>query len=197
MAFVVLAASSFIATNIDNLLLLVLLQGANPRRRAVVLLGYLGATVVLICVSALGVALGEVLDAGLVGFLGIVPILLGCHMLYQVWKNQGHPQASLNTLSGQSSRGLCVGTLTLMLGNSGDSLAVLLPLLAETGREGQWVLVASYLVCAILWAGLAWNIAGQRALALRIERRGEKIVPWIMIGVGIYILLNTATDTLL
>ena len=31
-----LAASSFVATNLDNLLLLVLLQGANPGRRAAV-----------------------------------------------------------------------------------------------------------------------------------------------------------------
>ena len=197
MTLVGLAASSFIATNMDNLLLLVLLQGANPRRRGVVLLGYLGAVGVLICVSALGVAVGEVLDAGLVGFLGLVPILLGCHMLYQAWKDRGHPEEALDTIAGRPRRGLWFGTLALMLGNSGDSLAVMLPLLAETDRGGQWTLVASYLVCAVLWAGVAWKIAGQHALARRIERRGEKIVPWIMIGVGIYILLDTATDTLL
>jgi cadmium resistance protein CadD (predicted permease) len=49
---------------------------------------------------------------------------------------------------------------------------------------------------ALLWAGMSYMISGQRELASRIEHRAEKIVPWIMIGVGVYILMDTATDTL-
>ena len=191
-----LAVSSFIATNLDNLLLLVVLQGSNAGQPLPVLAGYLGAALLVVLVSALGVAIGQVLDAGMVGYLGLVPLLLGLRMLYQAWRAGGHPEEGVDDLAGRGAAGIFAGTLMLMLGNSGDSLAILLPLLAETGRSGQWVLGGSYLVAALLWAGLARKIAGQRALALRIERRGEKIVPWIMIGVGLYILLDTATDTL-
>ena len=49
---------------------------------------------------------------------------------------------------------------------------------------------------AVLWFGLAGVLTSYRALAERIERRGEKIVPWIMIGVGLYIFLDTPTDSL-
>ena len=45
------------------------------------------------------------------------------------------------------------------------------------------------------WKEMAWRVADQPQLAHRIETFGERLVPWIMIQVGIYILLDTATDT--
>lgn len=191
-----LTASTFVATNLDNLLLLVVLQGANPGARSAVLLGYLGAAVALIIAAAAGLALGAVLEPGLLGYLGLVPLLFGVRMLLAGWRQERHPETGIDTLAGRSTGSICTGTLMLMAGNSGDSLAVLLPLLAETAAAGQWFIAASYLSMATLWAGLARLLTSHRALAERIERRGEKVVPWIMIGVGLYILLDTPTDSL-
>lgn len=191
-----LVGSSFIATNLDNLLLLVVLQGANRRRRGLVLVGYLTSAVLVVLVSAIGVMIGEVLDAGLVGYLGLVPLLLGCRMLYLAWAREHDTQEGVETMSGETAAGLWLGTTGLMMGNSGDSIAVLLPLLADTSKAGEGLIVVSYLAVAVLWAALAGLISGQRHLALRLELGGEKIVPWIMIGVGLYILLDTATDNL-
>lgn len=55
--------------------------------------------------------------------------------------------------------------------------------------------ISAFLVMVILWAALAWRVSEQPALARRIERLGEKLVPWIMIAAGTYILLDTGTDT--
>ena len=82
------------------------------------------------------------------------------------------------------------------MSNSGDSLAVLVPLLAETGINGQAVILASYLALALSWALAAWTISHQRSIASTIEQRGARVLPWLLIVVGIYILLDTATDTL-
>ena len=191
-----LVGSSFIATNLDNLLLLVVLQGANRRRRTLVLVGYLTSAVLVVLVSAIGVMIGEILDAGLVGYLGLVPLLLGCRMLYLAWMSEHDTQEEVETMSSETAAGLWLGTTGLMMGNSGDSIAVLLPLLADTNKAGEWLIVVIYLAVALLWAALAGLISGQRHLALRLELGGEKIVPWIMIGVGLYILLDTATDNL-
>ncbi|KAA1193975.1 hypothetical protein F0M18_00575 [Pseudohalioglobus sediminis] len=191
-----LTASSFVATNLDNLLLLVVLQGANPGARAAVLLGYLGAAIALLCVAALGLALGTVVEPDLLGYLGLIPLLFGLRMLYMAWLRERHPEIGIDTLAGRSRWSICSGTLMLMAGNSGDSLAVLLPLLAETGAGGQWFIASSYLMLAVVWIALAGILINYRALAECIERRGEKIVPWIMIGVGLYILLDTPTDSL-
>ena len=68
-------------------------------------------------------------------------------------------------------------------------------LLAESERDSVLWEVSIFLVMAVLWTALAWRVADQPRLARRINTFGERLVPWIMILVGIYILLDTATDT--
>ena len=191
-----LVAGSFVATNMDNLLILVVLLGANAKRRSAVLLGFLCSNIAVICISALGVAVGSMLGAKLIGYLGIVPLLLGCHMLYKSWAGHHAEDNALESPTNNTEPKIWMSTFILMLSNSGDSIAVFLPLLAESGRAGILVIICSYLAMAMLWGALSYMISGQRELARRIEHRGEKIVPWIMIGVGIYILMDTGTDTL-
>ncbi len=191
-----LVSSSFVATNMDNLLILVVLLGANANRRSAVLLGFVGSAIAVMCASILGLAVGSVVGAQFIGYLGLVPLLLGCHMLYQAWRGKQHGEPQVNALAGAAEPGIWFSTFVLMFSNSGDSIAVFLPLLAESGRSALLVIICSYLVMALLWAGLSYLISDQPSLARRIEKRAEKIVPWVMIGVGTYILLDTATDTL-
>jgi len=191
-----LVAGSFVATNMDNLLLLVVLLGANAKRRSAVLLGFICSNIAVICVSALGVAVGSMLGAGLIGYLGVVPLLLGCHMLYKSWAGPHPEDEAVASFANSTEPKIWLSTFVLLFSNSGDSVAVFLPLLAESGRSAILIIVCSYLAMAVLWTGLSYMISGQRELARRIEHRAEKIIPWMMIGVGIYILMDTATDTL-
>ena len=88
-------------------------------------------------------------------------------------------------------------TVVLMFSNSADSIAVLLPLLAESGSMPTLLIVSIYLLTSILWCVISIKIASNAGLAKRINDRGEKLVPWVMIAVGIYVLSNTGTDSLL
>jgi cadmium resistance protein CadD (predicted permease) len=190
-------AGSFVATNLDNLLLLVTLCGSNPHNRRAVQLGFLAAVVLMLVVAAAGLALGRVLESDALGYLGIAPVLVGLHMLYQqrsIADAGTDVPGSVQPAGAQ--RGVWLGTFALMAGNSGDSLAVMLPLLAETGRPGRWVIVIAYLLMALAWSRLALVLADRPGVAERIEQRGARLVPWVMIAVGCYILLDTHTDTL-
>jgi len=76
-----LVTGSFVATNMDNLLILVVLLGANSRRKSAVLLGFICSAIAVISISALGVAVGSMLGANLIGYLGVVPLLMGIHVI--------------------------------------------------------------------------------------------------------------------
>lgn len=194
---VILVVTGYIATNIDNLLLLVVLQGANITRRRDVLWGFFCASVAVIIVSLLGVVAGTVTGGKLVGYLGLVPLVLGCYMLFDLVRKNDDADLPDASLAADGNRTVWFSTFLLLFSNSGDSIAVFLPLLAESRDAGPWLIVSSFLVMTLLWVLLSSLIVGQRTLAASIEKRARKIVPWVMIGVGIYILMDTPTDTLL
>jgi cadmium resistance protein CadD (predicted permease) len=197
LTLIALVGGSFIATSLDNLLVLVVLLGANPDRHSAVLAGFFASCLAVLCACALGLVLSSLFDPAVLGFLGLAPLLLGCHMLYQLYRGRAANQESLELTNSASESRVWLSAFTLLFANSGDSIAVFLPLFAESDRAPILVLVSSYLVAAILWGILSYRIAGRKTLALQVERRAEKLVPWIMIGIGIYILSDTATDTLI
>jgi cadmium resistance protein CadD (predicted permease) len=193
-AVIALVAGSFAATNLDNLLLLVVLLAATGRYLPI-LAGYFVSSLVILAISMVGVALGSWLDPGAVGYLGVIPVGLG---LYTLLRRGSDGAVSLPgyAVAGAGTLRLGVGSFALMLGNSGDSLALLVPLLAETDRQFLPLVLASWISMALLLAGLARLIGGDERLAKRIADRGSRMIPWVMVAVGLYILLDTATDTL-
>ena len=194
-AMFVLVSSGFVATNLDNLLLLVVLQ-ASSRQPLLVLAGFLASSAAILLVASGGLLLGSMLDPSLVGFVGVVPLGLGCHALWQ------RRLADLDRVpeqlddAGQGAASIFINSTLLMLSNSGDSLAIFLPLLADTSVHLLPAVVVTWLLAALLWAWLAHRISGNRSLAATLERLGARWLPWMMIVIGSYILLDTITDSL-
>ena len=83
-----------------------------------------------------------------------------------------------------------------MLSNGSDTLAVLLTLFAETPEPLTYVLATTVVVAAFLGFALARWIAGHAWIAARIERLERWLVPLLLIGLGVYILMDTGTDVI-
>jgi cadmium resistance protein CadD (predicted permease) len=194
---VLLVATGFVATSLDNLIILVVLLGAAPQRRGAILLGYISAAIGVMVVAAIGVAVGAWISPALIGYLGLAPLLLGLYLLYQYYRGTAAAELPEQDPTQGSEARNWLSSFLLMFSNSGDSVALFLPLLAESGRESLLWIVSLFLVFALAWAALSLLIAGEPRIARRIEQRGAALVPWIMMAVGLYILLDTGTDTLL
>jgi cadmium resistance protein CadD (predicted permease) len=184
-AVVILTVGGFLATNLDNLLILVGLIAAGVDRRSA-LLGYLAAAAVVLAICIGGGALGSLLDPALVGYLGIVPLLMGLSLGWRALRG--------STVA-DSGPGLGSAFL-LTLSNSGDNVALFLPLIAESERESALLLIAIYLILMLAWAALAHFMVHRPLLARTFASSSRWLLPCIMISVGIYVLLNTGTDTL-
>ena len=70
------------------------------------------------------------------------------------------------------------------------------PPLVPPSKARLPAVLAAWVSMAVLLAGLALLIGSDERLARRIEERGGPLIPWVMVAVGLYILLDTATDTL-
>ena len=129
--------------------------------------------------------------------MGLAPLLMGMYLLYKrLRRNLPEETAEQDAQGALQSGSSWISTFLLMFSNSGDSLAIFFPLLAESDRDSLLWEVTLFLGMALFWLLMAWRLAEQPQVAIRIEHIGEKLVPWIMMAAGIYILVNTGTDTM-
>jgi len=85
----------------------------------------------------------------------------------------------------------------LMLSNSADTFGVVLPLFAETPEPLSFVIAATLVLAAFLWFGVAALIIRQPWVAAKLAQFERWLVPILLILIGLYIMLDTPTDTLM
>lgn len=175
------SVAAFAATNLDDLLVLMLLFGQAEDRlsRGKIYLGQLlgiGVLTLASVVAALGL---RMVPEQYVRLLGAVPILLGV----RAWLDR----------DGEAESASAVGVLPtalLTVANGGDNLGVYIPLL--TGfSAGQLALCAAvFAVMTLLWCLLASVLAGLPAVQRCIERYKRLLVPIVFLLLGLRILFR-------
>jgi cadmium resistance protein CadD (predicted permease) len=191
LTILLLVAGGFAATNIDNLLLLIAWMTIAGRSRAPIFAGYfLAAAAVLTTIYVLGFLSG-MLPVEYIGYLGIVPMLLGAKML---WDKLRKRELEVEVESPAKPGAVRVGTT--LYANSVDSILVLSAMLADSKLQFDYVIMASYFVAALAFYLLGRIFYSQIAKLEKVTAVAEWVAPLIMLVVGFYILDNTLTDTL-
>lgn len=186
------AVLAYLATNVDNFAILVALYSRFPGRAAAIVASHAVLTGVLVALAAIVARLGDRLPVEYIGFLGVVPLGLGCYWLYRLRR----PPAAADAAPA-IARGTAFGaTFLAQAGNVGDSLIVLAALLSDTADASDTLVVLAVLLSALGFALLARMAVGQSVIGSFVGRWAHIATPFVMIGVGAYILLNTARDVL-
>lgn len=185
------AATAFVSTNLDNLFLLMgFASGEHTRTRSVVI-GYVGALAVVLSLGlAASLAIDLAADAWL-RFLGLVPLGLG------LWRLAGllRGAAAVPGVAAPTPSAGAASVFGVMLANSGDSLGVFTSLMGETEEFLLLAIVATALILAGVWAAMARWLVDRPALAPPLRTIDRYAVPPLLISIGLYILLDTPTDT--
>lgn len=185
---IAVSAVAYVSTNIDNLLMLSALLAMSAARPLPVVAGFLLATLMVILAALLIARLGDLVDTRYVGLLGLIPIALGLRGLLALLRKNAGTAAPQDTSPGMWR------TAALILPMSGDSVAVYVPLLADTRPGLDAVTSVTLLVSAVVLAGAARVLLSHPALGSRVGWLGARLMPWLMIGVGIYVLADTPSD---
>ena len=188
LTIIALVAGSYAATNMDNLTILVSWMLAGKISFAGIASGYAMATIaVLVSSTILGLS-SNVIPVELIGYLGVFPIGLGIYSLIGQIRG-GSRQADANT-----GNAAALGVAATLTGNSADSIIIFSPMLADSKGVVDLYIVSAFVVVAAAWFWMA-KVASQRVAKLdAVTNVAGWIAPLIMIYVGIYILMNTATD---
>jgi len=183
-----LVAASFVATNIDNLALLVGWLVARQVEVHRIFAGYMAGMLVLLVFSIIVSFASMALPVSYLGFLGVIPVLLGFVMLVRLIRGD---EESGGQVDGQAAFFAIAMT---QVANGVDTVLVFSPLLADSRAEIDLSIAVVFLVVAVLWFRFAQFLSHHASRIEVITKIGRWIAPVVMFEVGLYILDNTATD---
>jgi cadmium resistance protein CadD (predicted permease) len=186
-ALIGLASVVFVSTNIDDAFVLVgFFADKNFRTHDVVIGQYAGISV-LYAISVMAALISLVVPPSYVGLLGLAPILIGIKKVYRLWR--GRQTEEPVTHSRGHSRRLAVAAVTLA--NGGDNIAVYTAVLATRKGFDVSVIGVVFAVMTALWCLAAHWLVNHRTLGAPIRAQAHRIIPFILIGLGIWILIRS------
>ena len=167
---------AFSATNLDDILFLTIFFSQTRRKWQVVVGQYLGFSA-LVLVSLIGFFGGRILPHEWIRWLGVAPILLGLKKLVE---NCADVQSA-------GSNTLAVATVTFV--NGADNIGIYAPLFAVSDIRRLFVLIGVLYLLLAVWCLIAYRIHQQASVAAMLRTYGHRLVPVVLIGLGLYIIL--------
>lgn len=81
--------------------------------------------------------------------------------------------------------------------NGGDNLGIYIPLFASSTLAELLLTVALFLVLVAVWCVVGWRLTQQPQVAASLARCGHVVMPLVLIGLGVYILIEQDVLSLL
>ncbi|PZO35438.1 MAG: transporter [Pseudanabaena frigida] len=197
---VAIAVTAFTATNIDDILILTIFFAQVDRKfrpRHILIGQYLGFAV-LILASLPGYFGGLIIDHKWIGLLGLLPIAIGIKQLFQKQEEVtvqtcAIPEQGKSPLIAPQTYHVAVVTFA----NGGDNIGIYVPLFASSNSVSLAITIATFLILIAVWCYAAYQFSTHPAIAKFLSQYSDAIVPFVLIGLGIYILYESETYQLI
>jgi len=189
---------AFISTNIDDIAILLLFFSqinSHFRPQHIFFGQYLGF-IVLVALSLSGLFGGFVLGANWIGLLGLIPIAIGLSSLInheddsiEELVEETLPASEELATSFISPQTYTVAAVTIA--NGGDNVSVYIPLFASSNLTSFWIIIGVFFLLLGVLCYIAYRLTNQPAIAHTLTHYINHLVPFILIGLGTFIVLKT------
>lgn len=125
--------------------------------------------------------------------LGLAPIAIGARKLWTGWRDRAAWKPDPARADGRKL--LTVAGVTAA--NGGDNLGIYIPMFATTTKPALTVTIAVFVVLTGLWCAVAHFLVRHPSLGMPLRRWGHRMLPFVLIGLGVYILWNGDSFSLL
>ncbi|BAY98886.1 cadmium resistance transporter [Tolypothrix tenuis PCC 7101] len=190
------AIAAFSATNIDDIVILLLFFAQiNPnfRPRHIIFGQYLGFTI-LIIISLPGFFGGLVLPPNWIGLLGLLPLSIGISSLVN-WQAKQTEEVVTAIADFEDSNMAIVASLTVA--NGSDNISVYVPLFANNNLENLLIMIAIFFLLLGIWCYATYQLTHQKIIANFLIHYGNNIVPFVLMGLGAFIVLKSQALSLI
>ncbi|GAA1739822.1 cadmium resistance transporter [Isoptericola hypogeus] len=188
------AAGLFVATNLDDIVVLTVLfavaaRGTSQLRGWQIVAGQYLGLITLIAVSFLA-ALGlTIVPDEWVGLLGLIPLAIGVLGLVRTLRGNDDDDEAESALK---AVGL-LGVAGITIANGGDNIAIYTPVFRTMSTTDALVTIVVFLVLLAGWCLLARTIGTNEKVTEALEKVEHWLVPVVFIGLGVFILIESGT----
>ncbi|MCC5653797.1 cadmium resistance transporter [Nostoc sp. XA013] len=201
---------AFTATNIDDIIILLIFFSqvdVNFRPRHILLGQYLGFAAIIIA-SLPGFFGGLVVQREWIGLLGLLPIAIGLQQLIYRKEETATVQISSDFRESTTTNPILSFLLSVLhpqiykvaavtVANGGDNISIYIPLFAGHDLASLGVILSIFFIMVGVWCAIAYFLSRQPSIAYILSRYGQALVPFVLIGLGLFIMYERGTFTLL
>ncbi|WP_013325229.1 cadmium resistance transporter [Gloeothece verrucosa] len=192
--------TAFSATNLDDILILMLFFSQAKSlfsRRQIVIGQYLGV-MALVLVSLTGFFGGLLLPESWIGLLGLAPIAIGINRLLNGDNDESEEKPTLSQPKRHSAWGNFLspqtyGVAAVTLANGGDNVGIYVPLFAHCTPQNLLIILSVFFCLIGVWCYVAYGLTRVPVIADNLTRYGNYLVPFVLIGLGLTILIESHT----
>ncbi|MDQ3840372.1 MAG: cadmium resistance transporter [Thermoproteota archaeon] len=191
-ALVGIGIAAYVSTNIDDLFILMVFF-ATPRFTSsqIVLGQYLGMGSLMV-VSLAGSLVTLLLPHSIIGLIGLFPIAIGIKELLELRKKENEDDKMTSKKLQRKKMQMPFLTVATVTFSGGEEIGIYTALFATNNDVVAIItLVSAVMVLTMLWCLLANYLVKRSSLADRFRRIGDRILSFVLIGLGIYILAET------
>jgi len=184
------AAAVFVATDIDDLVLLTALFGNARMSRGAIVGGQFLGIAVLVTASAAAAFAALTVPAHWPSLLGAIPLAMGLWKLPALWRGPAaDDDAEVKDLAsrGGAAHSQVLAVAAVTIANGGDNLAVYVPLFARDPAVLPLYALA-FAVMTAVWCAAGHAFVRHPAGAVLMRRWGHAILPVVLIALGASIL---------
>lgn len=188
---IAIGVAAFTATNIDDIFVLMMFFSSYVTFpvKQVVLGQYIGMGL-LVAISALGSFISLAVPTYIIALLGIVPIVIGLKKLVVFRKK--NESSSKQAVQDKKNNLAFAAVAAVTISNGGDNIGVYTPLFAKYNSVSQITALATiFMAMTAVWCIAAYYLVNHPLVASKIRRTGHVILPFVLIGLGIYILTES------
>jgi len=186
----VIGITAFIASNIDDTFILILLFSSLSFQTRQIFIGQFLGIGALIIISAIGSLISLVLPPFLIGLMGLIPVAIGIQRLVEYLRRNSI--STENKTFQQNNRQIYIQFLTvsgITILNGGDDIGVFTPIFAKYNTPGEvTILITIFMAMTLFWCIFTYYFVNHPIIATLTQRFGNIVTPFILIGIGLYIL---------
>ena len=136
-------------------------------------------------------------DISYIGLLGLLPVAIGTKKAWDLRQDAGEIIESepTNNYAFANRNALAVAAVTAA--NGGDNISIYTPLFATRAPVEIAVIGLVFAVMTLMWLSVAHWLTNHQTLGIPIRRYGHRVVPLVLIALGVLIMHEAGTIELL